>query len=443
MYDKQHQHDPRQTRHHSNALDARTIQSLRAHEHVDRSRKIDLIQKLFTPWRLKFYPRFILIGLAAGFIVAFFFGQGPMTISGRLGGDYPAFYTAGRIIAQGDGDHLYSAQKQSAVQQELLLISGSKENFAPFVNPPFLAAAYYPLSLIPYRLSYAIHTLLLVGATLLAVWLLRPLTGHTSTQFVLTFCLVLTFYPMLRAILGSQNTALSFLLIVLCWRKVQENKQWLAGVALGLLLFKPQYALPLIGLHLLSARWRVVAGSLLTALLLYGLGALVSGRYWVTEWLRYASWFAPVDAEVNANNAISWLGFFQATMGSNNAWASLVGQGLALSTAVALALLWPLGGTSQKNYTAQMGITAAFLTLMPDHAMYYDFGLVAFTGAVMAGMVGKSTWTFIGLIWFLAFSQGLSPLTVFSPLFPVVLLTSAAALRFLGKPAIQRNDQIS
>jgi len=389
------------------------------------------MRNLLTPWRLKWYPLFILFALASGFLIAVFSGNGASTLSGRLGGDYPAFYSAGRIIAEGDWANLYNSRKQSAVQKEFF--PGS--SYQVFVNPPFWAAAYYPLSLINYRLSYTIHTLLMVTALLLAIWLISPVNGYIPKHYVLVICLTITYYPMFRAILGSQNTALSLLLIVLCWRAVTANREWLAGIALGLLLFKPQFALPLIGLHLLSGRWRVAMGSLPVAALLYGVGAYISGPFWISEWFKYANWAAQLDAVINADKAVCWLGFFQAILGQDNQSATIIGWTMTIITSAFLAFTWFIGG-HRCDYKAQMGIATAALVLLSPHVMYYDTGILIFTLAVLAGNFFESYWKLPCLIWTLSLSQLSGQFVGFSPLFLVVLFMLIVSIRVLGRGAM-------
>ena len=59
-------------------------------------------------WRIRWYPRAILLALAFAFGVSVLVANGADGAAGRLGGDYPAFYGAGRIVLAGDGDQLYS-----------------------------------------------------------------------------------------------------------------------------------------------------------------------------------------------------------------------------------------------------------------------------------------------------------------------------------------------
>ncbi|MDH3738614.1 MAG: hypothetical protein OER92_05420, partial [Alphaproteobacteria bacterium] len=66
-----------------------------------------MIQTVLTPWRVKWYSRGALFALAVAFVVILVSGSGTDTLTGRVGGDYPAFYTAGQIIADGQAETLY------------------------------------------------------------------------------------------------------------------------------------------------------------------------------------------------------------------------------------------------------------------------------------------------------------------------------------------------
>jgi hypothetical protein len=397
----------------------------------------EVFPSFLTPWRLKWYPRAFLFAFAVGFLIALLSGHDASTLTGRLGGDYPAFYGAGRIIVQGDWDNLYNLKKQSAIQKDFY--PGEGNVFMPFPYPPFVAVAYYPLSLMPYRLSYAVHTILMVVALFLAIFLLGYIHKYIRQNYLFIACIALSFYPMFRAVFGGQNTAITLLLIVLGWRAVSAKKDLLAGMILGLLLFKPQFGLPLIGLHLISGRWLVGIGSLFTALILYGIGALISGPMWVTEWYRFTSWLSQADAGINYDKAVSWLGFFQAILGWKNHLALFLGWATSVITAIFVALAW-LIGRSRADLTAQLGIAVATLMLIPPHVNYYDIGLVLFTCLAIVGMNAKKPWVPLGLLWIFCFSQPLGSILGFSPLFFVALSVMILSVYFCFKSATRHID---
>lgn len=396
--------------------------------------QIERIQRLLTPGRLTWYPRLLLGALAAGYIIAIFWGKGASTLTGRLGGDYPAFYAAGRIVAEGSMLDLYDSQRQIAAQKDLF--PNEKDAFLPFPYPPFMAFAYYPLALLSYRFSYIIHTLIMIGALLLAMQLIRPMNRLIDQHFLCAFFFALAFYPMLKAVLGGQNITITLLLVVIAWRAAIAHHEWLAGISLGLLLFKPQFALPLIGLYVLSRRWRIGVGSIFIALTLYGINAWMVGPSWLTKWLEYALWHSQADAGINRANSVSWLGFFEAILGVRNPFAFIIAWVLILCTAIGLSLLWAQN-EQRLDLSAKMGITVPFILLMSPHAMYYDMGLILFTFAIICSQDSLRSLPIIGSAWVFCFSQIISSLMGFSPLFFILVFIGVLAIYILSRQAIE------
>jgi len=391
---------------------------------------------LLTPWRLKWYPRALLFAFALAFLTTIFSGKGVSTLTGRLGGDYPAFYGAGRIIADGDWENLYNAQKQWESQRKLY--PEDEKGFLAFVYPPYIAVAYYPLSLMDYRLSYTIHTFLMAGAFLLAILLLRPVNRQVRDNYWFVASLALWFYPIFRAILGGQNTTLTFLLIVGAWRAVLSGRELVGGILLGLLLFKPQFALPVIGLFLISSRWRVVTGSVCVSMLLYAIGTYVLGPHWIAHWLKFAGWSAQVDAGLNRANAVCWLGFFQAILGPDSRFAFVIGWGMVFMTAIALVFIW-WAGRRNGDVTARLAITATALVLLPPHVMYYDVSLILFTWFAMVETYRGSSWLLLLSLWILGISQLLGAAAGFSPLFLITLFTLIFSMWVLGQATMEQH----
>ena len=77
------------------------------------------MQPTFTRWRLKWYPGLSLFALVAAFIIATLSGRDASTLTGRLGGDDPSFYSKGWIIAEGNSIGLYNPEKLFAAQKNL------------------------------------------------------------------------------------------------------------------------------------------------------------------------------------------------------------------------------------------------------------------------------------------------------------------------------------
>ena len=327
--------------------------------------------------RLRVYPPLILGALALAFVFVIAAGSGSSTASGRVGGDFPAFYGAGTIVNDGDIDSLYDPATQAAAQVDLL---GDEGGYIMYPYSPHVAAAYGPLAALPYRLAYVLHTSLMVGAFIGALALIRPMVPIVGRWFGATVGAVLTAYPVFVGVTGGQNTAISLLLLAATWRCWHEDRDGLAGVALAILLFRPQYALPLLGLALLDRRWRTVAVGAAGAAVVWAVNATLFGADWLTSWLRQVEPLLEADATINAVNEIAPIGVLQAILGAESLIAKGVGGAVSAGIALGFAWLWwrrPVG------LTERMAITTAGLMLLGPHAIYYDTALLTFATLVL------------------------------------------------------------
>jgi hypothetical protein len=380
------------------------------------------------PWltdeRLRLYPGAIFVAMVLAFAFALLTADGVTTATGTLGGDFPAFYAAGEIVARGDSAHLYEWEVQAAAQTGLH--PDEPNSFLAFAYPPFVALAYAAFTLIGFVPGYVLHTLLMGGALFGAVWLVRPMLGSTQRHTLAAFVSVLAFYPMYRAVTGAQNTALSALLIVATWRLLHDRRDALAGIPLGLLLYKPQLGLPLIGLVALTRRVAVLPSLLATAAVLYLAGASVGGLNWLGWWWSQIARFHQMDQDVNAGNSVGILGAVEAALGPGEPVALAIG---GLGTLVLVGFLMERWAMDRMTLSARMGLTAAALVLVPPHAMFYDAGLAALGWLVLVDRLGMAHVRTLGLLWVAALSAPLSMLVGINPLVLVVLAIVAVSAR--------------
>jgi hypothetical protein len=206
--------------------------------------------------------------------------------SQMLGHDFLAFYTAGTFARLQKFDLLYDLgavrEVEHAVARKNDLEIG--KSFGPFWNPPFYAWVFAPLSALPYEHALALWTLINLICLAIAIVLLvrmlpaivaRPppmseLTQSTSPSpvkfkrdwrnWALVPLLICVSMPFVQAISHGQNTFTSLLLLTLlvtAWRKQMPIA---AGLACGLLFYKPQLAAVVAAMLVLSLGLRVCLG---------------------------------------------------------------------------------------------------------------------------------------------------------------------------------------
>jgi hypothetical protein len=368
-------------------------------------------------FRLRWYPRIILGTMVVVLVLVTVAGDGSDTATGRLGGDFPSFFGAGSIVAEGDAADLYDADAQIAAQADLLEEPG---DYLYFAYPPFFSYPYAALSRLGYRPAFLLHTLLMGLALWGAVRLARPLVPRllpSADHELVAVAISLLFYPILRSLLGGQNTTLTLLLLVAVWRLAADGRDGAAGLVLALMLYKPQFGLVYAALFLVARRWRIVAWWAGGAMALYLAAAIGFGAGWVGEWLDQVQGFGERNLEVNGDLMVSAIGFFQNLFGTGIA-AFVVAGAVVIGVLALLLPPWWRRGVAPEA----VGLAAAGLVLLAPSALYYDAGVAVLSLAIgltfgYRHAVGFAVGAFIG-----SWSQLLASTLGFSPLFLLVVV---------------------
>jgi hypothetical protein len=201
-----------------------------------------------------------------GWFLSLLLGAGKFDLAGQVvGTDYVTFFAAGSTLQRGEGARLYDFEYQKNLQQNI--VGKTFGGYNTFINPPFLAWIFVPLSLLPYTWSFAIWSLL----GLICLWSSLYWAGAAKPSR--WFGLALTWFPVFASTSFGQNSLLSLGLLSLTYLLWCRQRRWLAGLVCSLLLYKPQLTLGVGFLWLLEWRrdWRALAGLAVGGALLAGL----------------------------------------------------------------------------------------------------------------------------------------------------------------------------
>jgi hypothetical protein len=282
--------------------------------------------------------------LAFVFFLAAFVG---MRSSSLLhGADFPHFYCAARMLAQGQGHQLYDGNIQRQYQARYAGRIGT-----PYTHPPFEALFYVTVAWLPLRYAYVLWSFLTIA--LLSAGTIR-LTREALAPWNWRLLLVaaLTFVPSLICILQGQDSLLLLLIVVLAFSALRSGGGFAAGVWLGLGLFKFQVVLPLVLVLALtqnrSIKVALAKGFSLTMLALAAISIAISGWSVLTVYPGFLLHFkeqpyAGLVPEAMANfRGLTYL-FFRS---DQSPWAVAV-----LSILCAAALIKTLGDWKQVPIT--------------------------------------------------------------------------------------------
>jgi hypothetical protein len=360
-------------------------------------------------WRLRVYPVVVLAVLAVVVVVAAL-GAGDRP-GGAIGGDFPAFYGAGEIVRTGDVDNLYDAATQQAAQAGLIDDEGG---FLFFAYPPVVAGVFAVFGGLGFTGSFLVHTAFMAAALAAVVRLGRRWFPWIARSPTAAFTLALVGYPLLRSVLGGQNTALTLLLIVAAAHYDDLDRPFAAGLMIGLLAYKPQFAVPFVLLLVVARRWRSLAGAAAAGAGVWAASAVIAGPGWVTTWWREARAFAEQNEIVNGKLFISLPGALGHLFGDAGAVVGWLG---AAAIAVAIAYVWwrePSGPV-----VARYGFAAAGIVLVLPQPLFYEAGLVA---PLLVAIASASTrWVRPAImLWVATWTQVLADALGFAPTVIVV-----------------------
>jgi len=391
-------------------------------------------------WRLRAYSIAALVGLGLSIFVMAIGANSDEAPAKTVGGDFPAFYGAALIAADGDWEDLYDFDRQVAAQRDLQEREGSARYFA---YPPQVALAHAPLAAFEYGWAYLIYTVVMFIFLVATVRLAEPLLPWLRGRTWPAVAIALSFWPMLRAVTGGSNTAITLFIIVAAWRLIEHDKLLAAGLVLSLLLAKPQLAVPLVGLMLVIGLYRVVAGAAVGSVVFYLSGVPLLGWSWPQEWWDTATTFGRIDSEVNGFSSVSWLGFLENALGVGDPVAVSVGWLLAGLTTIGLVWLWHRNGRGR--LPALFAIAMPGILLLSPHALSHDTAIVLLTLAVLH-VADRLPRELIAIVWLLGLSQAWIDPIGFSPGFFMLLLLgwwTVTRLGLLPGTATQEPGQVS
>ncbi len=242
-----------------------------------------------------------------------------------LDNDLTLVYIGARIGVQDGWGHIYSLGLQHQLFTELRP-SAAFNDGERFLSPPPFAWLIAPLTpLGPAGVTY-VWLILSVASVVAAWWMAAPASGWMRGLWLVA---AFAWYPVQYSLSLAQPTAVVLLAVVVCWALAERSHPYLAGLALGLSVLKPQLVIAVPVVLLAAGSWKIAAAWAATV----GVAALVSviviGHQGVDDYRVLLA-----EAQNVTNNRYFTSAFLLGTGPATYAW-----QGVVLVTAVAGAFL--------------------------------------------------------------------------------------------------------
>lgn len=288
------------------------------------------------------------------------------------GTDFLHFYTLGKIALSNQGNLLYDIRGQGAVMHNLLPQTAGTF-YVPLYGPQ-VSLLFAPLARLTYPwalLIWFVVNAVIYALCCYAVWKGCP---HLRANGWTVFILAAAFPGFFHLIAWGQTSGLALALFTLAYFALAADRGFLAGLAIGLLIFKPQLGLAAGIVFILALQWKVVFGAILAAA-----GELAIG------WAHYGTAVMRdyLHALLHVRDVLGWLEPRPYQMHSLRAFWSLlvpwphVAFGLYLVSALAVIVLtvrcWKSAAPLQLRFSSLLLATV----LISPHLTVYDLVILA------------------------------------------------------------------
>lgn len=293
--------------------------------------------------------------------------------NGNLKGtDFLHFYTLGLLADAHRGADLYDIDAQAALAAEHVP-QAAGIRYLP-LYPPQVSLGFAPLGFLSYAWALILWwacSSVIYAACCYSVWRVCP---NLHRYGGLVFLLAIAFPAFFNLIAWGQTSALALACFTAAFLLMRGQREFLAGVALGCLIFKPQLAIATVVVFIAVGYWTMIAGAALSAVLQLGAGVLYYGIAPLRSWIHVME---------NIGQVVRWLEPkpYQ-THSLRTFWSLLLPAKVALPLYVVSLLLvlgltiacWRRSSTSLAlRYSALLLATV----LVAPHLTVYDLVILA------------------------------------------------------------------
>lgn len=333
-------------------------------------------------WLTSERMRLIAIGLLVASVAAVVFlaatGQGPNDYQDRpLGTDFSNVYAAGTYVLEGAPTAPFDPALQHAREKEIF---GAATPFYGWHYPPFFLLIAAALALMPYLPALALWQ----GATLVLYLLsVRSILSRTLGRdpdrpwLLFTLAFPAVFVNITHGHNGFLTAALIGTALVLL-----DRRPVLAGILIGLLVYKPQFGLLIPLVLIATARWRVFFSAAATVIALVLMTTFAFGAQVWEAFIASMHFTRTVVLEdgntgwQKIQSVFAWMRMW----GSPVSLAYAIQGAVTLSLALSLAWLW----RSTATFALKAAALAIAIVLATPYSLDYDMMVTAVAIAFLA-----------------------------------------------------------
>lgn len=325
-----------------------------------------------TAERMRGYSM-ILLGLCVVAMVGWIaLSDGIIDRNGKpIGTDFSSFYAAGSLALEGHAADAYTPSRHYAREQREF---GETTPYYSWNYPPVFLLIAAPLAALPYPLALGLFQAASFGLYLLVIAAILAPARRRDPVFARNWLPVAAAFPAVFINLGhGQNGFLTAGLLGAALITLEQPM--LSGLCIGLLCYKPQFALVIPIALLAAGRWGVIASAGLTVAALVAVSSFCFG---IDSWTAFLA-LGETSRKVLLEQGSVGFEKLQSAFAAVRLWGGSVPlsyavQGVVSALAV-VATAWAWRVSDNRALKAALLVTATALT--SPHMLDYDLVLLA------------------------------------------------------------------
>ncbi len=158
-----------------------------------------------------------------------------------IAADFTNLYTGFTMIKEGDGARLYDLDTQAKYQQAILSGLTFENGLLPYLNPPFIALIFSPISLLNINAAFYLWSFFELGLLAWLIYLLHRTFADWNTQEkTILIISLLAFWPLANTFMLGQFSLLFLICFLQLYIAMRNNNKIIAGLWMFMLIIKPQ-----------------------------------------------------------------------------------------------------------------------------------------------------------------------------------------------------------
>ncbi len=205
--------------------------------------------------------------------------------AGNLKGtDFLHFYTLGRLAQVHDAADLYDINAQAKIAAERVPAAAGLR-YLP-LYPPQVSIFFSPLARLPYRRALASWWALNVAFYVTCCFVIWRTCSRLRSFGGTVLLLAVAFPAFFHLIAWGQTSGLALICFTVLYFALRHERSFLAGLAAGCLIFKPQLGLAVAVVFVSSGLWKAVLGALVSSAAELAVGVWYYGWAPLRRWIE-------------------------------------------------------------------------------------------------------------------------------------------------------------